>query len=348
MDPVSKALAMVERFNVDIIGLPIPLVPTRLSDARKNWAETALREEMLEFRDASTLEDEADALIDLAYFALGRIVEMGLAPMALFEEVHQANMRKKRGELSKRPNSLGFDAVKPADWVPPNLAPLLTVDLETILTAIAIQQHPEMLAIGSLEEISFGKFKVIILGHARHGKDTAAELLAKLYGLGHVSSSIFCAENVVLPAMQKANQEWLTASQDNTFLKSAGMPFPNYATAKECYEDRGRFRAEWFNFIANFNKPDGTALGRAIFEEFDIYVGLRNAREFHALKNAGVPTLTIWVDRSEHVGPEDPSSCSVEPWMADFVVDNNGTPEDLERNLREVFDRFLGAPEASA
>lgn len=341
MDTVTKALAMVERFNVDIIGLPIPLQPARLSEARKNWAETAIGEELTEFHDATTLEGEADALIDLAYFALGRLVEMGLAPLALFEEVHQANMRKVRGELSKRPNSMGYDAIKPADWVPPNLAPLLEAGLEDILMALTIRQHPEMLAIGSLQELELSKPKVIILGHARHGKDTAAEALAKLYGLGHVSSSIFCAENVVLPAMQKANQEWLAASQDNTFLKSAGAPFPNYPTAQACYEDRARFRAEWFNFISNFNKPDGTALGRAIFQEFDIYVGLRNAREFHALNNAGIPALTIWVDRSEHVGPEDPSSCSVEPWMADFVVDNNGTPEELEANLRVVFDRFL-------
>ena len=38
------------------------------------------------------------------------------------------------------------------------------------------------------------------------------------------------------------------------------------------------------------------------------------------------------------------SSCSVEPWMADFVVDNNGSLEDLERNVRSLFDRFLGEP----
>ncbi len=33
----------------------------------------------------------------------------------------------------------------------------------------------------------------------------------------------------------------------------------------------------------------------------------------------------------------------LEPWMADQVVDNNGSLEDLERNLIRIFNPFVVA-----
>ena len=85
---IDKMLDMVVRFNSEIIGLPIPGHPQRLQVLRKSWACEALYEEFMEFKNATHMEDEADALIDLTYFALGRLVEMGLAPLPLFESVH--------------------------------------------------------------------------------------------------------------------------------------------------------------------------------------------------------------------------------------------------------------------
>lgn len=332
---------LTERFARDVQGLPVPEVPARLSPGRKDWAMSALNEELTEFRDAQTLEEEADALIDLSYFALGRVVEMGLAPAALFEEVHAANMRKVRGELSKRPNSLGFDAQKPADWTPPHLAPLLTARLEDVWRAVEMRKFEDLNA-GMPRDFVVGQTyeglsvegrwpyqppKILVLGHARHGKDEAAAILARKYNFRHVSSSMFCAERVVLPAIKAGG---LLASE-----------FPFYADAEACFNDRSNHRAAWFDLIKAFNYPDLTALGRAIYEAHDVYVGLRNAAEFHALKNAGVYDLAVWIDRSEHMPAEDRSSCTVEPWMADFVVDNNGTLDDLERNLSVLFDRYL-------
>lgn len=125
---IDKMLDMVVRFNSEIIGLPIPGHPQRLQVLRKSWACEALYEEFMEFKNATHMEDEADALIDLTYFALGRLVEMGLAPLPLFESVHAANMAKKRGELSKRPGSMGYDAVKPEGWRAPDLRPYLEVN----------------------------------------------------------------------------------------------------------------------------------------------------------------------------------------------------------------------------
>lgn len=338
---VQDLTNLTERFALEVLGMPIPLTPTRLEPGRKDWAISALTEETAEFVEASTLEDEADALIDLAYFALGRIVEMGLAPRALFEEVHRANMAKKRGELSKRPNSKGFDAVKPEDWEPPFLEPLLRANLEDVLMATqmrkfedfnaGIPRDPMAHVLRGFLQSEQARKKILILGYGRHGKDEAATILSEEYNMDFVSSSMFCAGKVIMPLIQPGGK-----------LEHV---MPAYGSVQACFDDRHNFRAEWFNAIDAFNRPDATALGRAIFNEFDIYVGVRSARELHALRNSGDFDMAIWIDRSAHVPAEDRSSCTVEPWMADFVVDNNGTLDELRINLLQLMDNTLMSPQ---
>lgn len=168
-------IAAVEEFNRRVIGLPIPKNPTLLSRSRKEWAVTAFKEELKEFEDAKTLAEEADAAADLAYFAIGRLHEMGVDPRRIFAEVHRANMMKTRGELSKRPGGAGYDAVKPDDWFGPEL------DLTSPV-----------------------KPKIIVIGHGRHGKDTVAEYMRDRFDMSFMSSSMFCAERVVYPKLKHA------------------------------------------------------------------------------------------------------------------------------------------------
>ena len=106
-----------------------------------------------------------------------------------------------------------------------------------------------------------------------------------------------------------------------------------YKNEEECYADRHNHRAEWYNAICDYNIPDPAKLGREIFKEHDIYCGLRNKKEFHAMKNTGVFDYAIWVDRSDYLPPESKDSMSLEQWMADFTIDNNGTLEDLYFNV---------------
>jgi hypothetical protein len=68
---------------------------------------------------------------------------------------------------------------------------------------------------------------------------------------------------------------------------------------------------------------------------------LRNKGEFHAMRNTGVFDYAIWVDRSDHLPQEDKSSMTLEPWMSDYVIDNNGTLADLQRNTVELITRLV-------
>lgn len=132
---VEHMLLGAEKFNREIIGLPIPTIPTMLSKPRQDWALGALNEELTELGkafDEGNILEASDALVDFIYFALGRLVEMGVPPRLVFDEVQRANMDKERGELSKRPGSLGFDAIKPAGWQEPNHAMILHADLNIL------------------------------------------------------------------------------------------------------------------------------------------------------------------------------------------------------------------------
>lgn len=159
------------------------------------------------------------------------------------------------------------------------------------------------------------KFKLLVIGHGRHGKDTVCEMLRDKYGYSFESSSRFCSKLFIY----------------NDLKDKYG-----YADEDECYADRHNHRAEWYNAICDYNIPDPARLGREIFKEHDIYCGLRNKKEFHAMKNTGVYDYAIWVDRSDHLPNESKTSMSLEQWMADYTIDNNGTLEELEYNLDQL------------
>lgn len=155
------------------------------------------------------------------------------------------------------------------------------------------------------------KPKFLVIGHARHGKDTFCEILKKKYGFSFVSSSEFCCETVIFPKMQHL-----------------------YPSPKECFEDRVNKRAEWYLMIKEFNADDHAKLGKLIFGKYDIYCGLRNADELIALKQAKVFDVSIWIDASQRVPQrEDSSSMTITQDMADWIFENNGTLEDLEREV---------------
>lgn len=78
---------------------------------RASW----MLEELVEFMQAKTLEDQVDALSDLMYFALGTFTLMGVKPEAIFDIVHNANMGKLHEDGKPRFNEQG-KIVKPEGW----------------------------------------------------------------------------------------------------------------------------------------------------------------------------------------------------------------------------------------
>jgi hypothetical protein len=161
---------------------------------------------------------------------------------------------------------------------------------------------------------------LLVIGNGRHGKDTVCEHLANHYGFSFESSSRFCSKQFIFNSLKDQH---------------------GYVSEEECYADRHAHRQLWYDMIREYSATDPAKLGKEIFNEHNIYCGLRNHREFHAMRNQQVFDYTIWVDRSEHLPPEDASSMSLKIWMADYVIDNNGDLKYLEDRIDELMITLL-------
>ena len=112
-DRYRDVAAFHARFGHPRAERPTLLPPERVK-SRLGW----MQEELDEFRDARTLVDQADAMVDLLYFALGTLVEMGVRPDPLFEIVQRANMSKLWEDGHPRYDATG-KVIKPAAWRDP-------------------------------------------------------------------------------------------------------------------------------------------------------------------------------------------------------------------------------------
>ena len=159
--------------------------------------------------------------------------------------------------------------------------------------------------------------RLMVIGYAGHGKDTACEILRDHFGLTFESSSKFVGERAVRP-----------------YLAKRGITYDSYDAM---YQDRDNHRPDWFDAIKAFNEPDAARLGKELYAKFDIYCGLRRREEFLELKRQGVVQWVLWIDASKRLPPEDQSSCTVLPSDADAIVDNNGSLDDLRQNIVHAY-----------
>ena len=114
---MNKEWKKVRLFHKEL-QQPISDKPTFLSCDRIKVRALWMTEEINELIDAQDIVDQADAIIDLIYYALGTLVEIGIKPDKIFEIVHQANMLKKTssGKILKNDNG---KVLKPEKWLSP-------------------------------------------------------------------------------------------------------------------------------------------------------------------------------------------------------------------------------------
>ena len=161
---------------------------------------------------------------------------------------------------------------------------------------------------------------VLILGHARHGKDTVAEMIAKNFDVKFTSSSKFVAEEIIWP-------EW-------------GKDL--YKDFDEMFEDRVNHRARWADMIEAYNTPDPTKTAGTMFERgFDLYVGMRRMRELEACMCNGVFDHILWV-RNDGQPPEGKDSFDISITVADTIITNNHDLEMLEARVLKWGREFYG------
>lgn len=161
---------------------------------------------------------------------------------------------------------------------------------------------------------------LLIIGHARHGKDTLAEYLSARLGVSYMDSS-------------KAASE--------IFLFDVLKDKYGYKTREECYLDRVNHRAEWFDLICGYNKEDPAKLAKGIMERSDIYVGMRSDREIEECVRIGLFDAVVGVYDPRK--PEEPrDSFDIDLWrQSDIVIPNAGSLHDLYDKIDRVVAPFL-------
>lgn len=162
--------------------------------------------------------------------------------------------------------------------------------------------------------------RLLIIGSGTHGKNTVGDLLEK-FGFKCISSSTFLTEKVMIPC-----------------FKSIGI---EYAGVEDAYEDRVNHRPIWFREIEKYNEPTWNRTAREIFVAgYNVHIGIRSRLEFIASRY--LFDYVIWVDASNNSPSEDSSSNELSAQDADFVLDNNGTLKDLETNVINWYNQFMG------
>lgn len=163
--------------------------------------------------------------------------------------------------------------------------------------------------------------KLLVIGHARHGKDSLCEILKHNYGFKFTSSSEFANKTIIFPALQKKY---------------------DYMSLYHCFQDRVNHRKEWFNLINEYCGENPSRLTQEILAEYDIYAGLRNRSEFEASKH--LFDFIIWVDASKRLPSESNESMELTAEDANIVIDNNGSQDDLVKhidNMIRVLDHIV-------
>lgn len=161
--------------------------------------------------------------------------------------------------------------------------------------------------------------KLLILGYARHGKDSVAEIMRDLFGLKFISSSVFCGQEALW-------NQWGIAK---------------YSSFDEMFEDRHNHRVLWMEMISAYNTPNKTRTAKTMFERgYDLYVGMRRQDELDACREANCFDKVIWVDRPDYPVETGSMDITKESAKPDFIISNDGTLEDLTRKVGEVIHQI--------
>lgn len=170
--------------------------------------------------------------------------------------------------------------------------------------------------------------KILILGHARHGKDAVAEILRDEFGMSFMSSSEAALEIFLFDDLQKEY---------------------GYKTVEEAIEAKNQplyisapIRKFWADKITNYNRESPSRLACAILANNDCYVGMRKLKEIHSCWRKDLFDYYIFVDASKRLPlePETSNEVTLESTagIVDYVIDNNEEqdPETLPKLKSQV------------
>ena len=129
---IDRAWEDVRAFHL-AFGHPAPEAPGRLDADHVARRAAWIEEEAQELREATSLAEQADAFIDVIYFAMGGLVSLGVKPGALWDIVQGANMAKLWPDGRPRHREGDGKVIKPEGWEDPG--PKLAAEIDRQMAA---------------------------------------------------------------------------------------------------------------------------------------------------------------------------------------------------------------------
>lgn len=120
------------------------------------------------------------------------------------------------------------------------------------------------------------KYRIMISGHGRTGKDTAATILADMFGYRAGYSTSFA----VLPLV--------------CYSLHGCLDLP---TQEECYAERHKDRTYWYNYCNMLRVIDPHMLIKLTLAQTDFIVGTRDKSEFVNALDFFKPNNVLWMER---------------------------------------------------
>lgn len=163
---MEKQILQVKQFQDAFVDREMPMKPTMPPAEIIELRQKLLEEEVKEIRDAETLVEMADGIVDAMYILIGTAHEIGIADrlIMLFDEVHRSNMSKlpEDGVPILREDG---KVIKPDTYSPPNLEKIMERDFALYRSlseeAQALEAREKIL----LEQKVLRKIKSILKKH---------------------------------------------------------------------------------------------------------------------------------------------------------------------------------------
>lgn len=160
-----------------------------------------------------------------------------------------------------------------------------------------------------------GGYKILIIGDARHGKDTVAEIICKNSDFRSLSSSIAALDIFLFDVLN-------------------GKYELKYNSKQDAFKDRVNHRDIWYSEICEYNRHDSTRLVKDILKKASIYIGLRNSVEIDSAIKENLFDYIIGVyDYRKKRESLNSNTANVFKY-SDLIINNNGTLEDLEYKVK--------------
>jgi len=119
---INQEYKMVQDFH-KAFNHPYAETPTFMEmETAKNrykWMKEEI-DEFLEATENGDMYEQVDAMIDVMYFALGTLVQIGVPPAKVFEVVQNANMSKLWEDGKPRFREGDGKVIKPPTWQDPH------------------------------------------------------------------------------------------------------------------------------------------------------------------------------------------------------------------------------------